>query len=475
MSHVAAEAMNRICKAILCDLDHVMSTEPSSLKRKHRAAEDDDDDADLASLNNAPLSETASVMSLFCYEPGSGADEHEDRGLLTIIYCPSDTGLINKSGKPVITEQDEVIILAGKALDVATGSHFPATRHAVETQVRRKSLVFRCRGNLSATMHPGYEKYGRQAQAHGLGVGGPRTLAQFYREFEALYHSVNLPLQQEQVEVLSFKINVREAKKMDDSGPYVLLEARWALHLTNEQQDLGYVLREFARIKNLHPSAVSLYYQGKKINPHEATPRDLGLDEEDDFDEIDAVVSTTEPQPQQQQSGTITLSIQPWFSDPPIFLSVKVDAPLTSLVHTFYTHKMQGLGEATEQRVRLSKKAKEGELPSYLDLSLTVAEAGLENLAELSAMLLPYPESVRSEMTIKIKPPGGEFILFKVKETTSFQKIMEAYAAKVGANVNARALRFMIDGERVCFHDTPKMLEMEDGDQVDVYNEQCGD
>jgi 2OG-Fe(II) oxygenase superfamily len=194
ISHVAAQAMDKICKAILCDLDHVMSTEPSSLKRKHRAAEDDDDnDAGLASLNNCPLSETASVMSLFCYEPGSGADEHEDRGLLTIIYCPSDTGLIMENGHPVVTEQDEVIILAGKALDVATGGHFPATRHAVKTQVlRRRSLVFRCRGKLNGTLVPGYSKYGRLAHAHGLGVGGPRTLAQFYREFDALYNSVNL-------------------------------------------------------------------------------------------------------------------------------------------------------------------------------------------------------------------------------------------------------------------------------------------
>jgi len=478
MSHQAAEAMHSICKAILCDLDQVMINEPLSLKRKNYSGLDDD--AGLARLNNCPLSESASVLSLFCYQPGSGAEEHEDRGLLTVIYSPRSGSLLNKDGQPVVTEDDEVVIMSGKALDVATGGNFPATRHAVATQALRKSLVFRCRGNLNAALVPGYSKYGRIAPARGLGVGEPRTLAQFYREFEALYLSVNLPTQHEQVKILSFKVNVREAKKVDESGPYLLLEARWSLHLTNEQTSFGYLLREFARIKNLPTSSVSLYYQGKKINPHEETPFNLGLDEEDDLDEIDAVVSTTEQQqpqqpqqPQQHESGTITLSIQPWFADPPIFFSVKVDAPLTTLVESFYTHKMQGLGEATKLRVQLSKKVMGGSSPVILDLAQTVAEAGLENHSELSAILL-YPDSVQDKtITLVFSFAGREKVQLKVLRTTSFQKIFATFAEIVG--VFHGSLRFIYDGVRILSSDTPKMVEAEDMDQIDVYLEQCGD
>jgi Ubiquitin-2 like Rad60 SUMO-like len=137
---------------------------------------------------------------------------------------------------------------------------------------------------------------------------------------------------------------------------------------------------------------------------------------------------------------------------------------------------MQGLGEATEQRVRLSKKVMDGELPSILNHSQTVAEAGLENLAELSAILLPYPESVQDERSITLRIKSvlrDDDIFFRVKGTTRFDQIINAFAAKVGVNVFD--LRFMYDGDRVNWSATPNMLELEEGDQIDAYLAQWGD
>ena len=60
----------------------------------------------------------------------------------------------------------------------------------------------------------------------------------------------------------------------------------------------------------------------------------------------------------------------------------------------------------------------------------------------------------------------------QVKKETKFQKIVEAYAQRKG--INGASLRFMIDGERVQPDSTPKMLELEDNDQVDVMLETVG-
>ena len=57
-------------------------------------------------------------------------------------------------------------------------------------------------------------------------------------------------------------------------------------------------------------------------------------------------------------------------------------------------------------------------------------------------------------------------MFFKVKKTTKLSKMMEAYAKRRGVPVSS--LRFSLDGERIGVEDTPKMLELEENDQIDV-------
>ncbi len=76
-------------------------------------------------------------------------------------------------------------------------------------------------------------------------------------------------------------------------------------------------------------------------------------------------------------------------------------------------------------------------------------------------------EEVPTEsITIRVKDGGGEEMFFKVKKTTKMEKIFTAYAQRKGISVND--LRFMLDGERIKNDSTPKMLELEDNDQIDV-------
>ncbi|GKY98196.1 hypothetical protein MPSEU_000777400 [Mayamaea pseudoterrestris] len=76
------------------------------------------------------------------------------------------------------------------------------------------------------------------------------------------------------------------------------------------------------------------------------------------------------------------------------------------------------------------------------------------------------------QITIRVKDQTGEETFFKVKKTTKMKKIFETYASRRG--VQASSLRFLLDGERIEPDQTPKMLELEDQDQIDCLLEQTG-
>ena len=66
------------------------------------------------------------------------------------------------------------------------------------------------------------------------------------------------------------------------------------------------------------------------------------------------------------------------------------------------------------------------------------------------------------------KVPEGEDVFFKVKTTTKLQKVFDAYAT---ARYPGRDLRFLLDGERLRGDQTPGDVDMEDGDQIDVFED----
>eukprot|EP01034_Spumella_vulgaris_P039564 gene39564-48881_t len=82
------------------------------------------------------------------------------------------------------------------------------------------------------------------------------------------------------------------------------------------------------------------------------------------------------------------------------------------------------------------------------------------------------PSGAEAPITLKVRDQTGEEMFFKVKKGTEMSKIFNAYAGRRG--VAANTLRFMLDDKRLKDTDTPKMLEMEEDDQIDVYLEQLG-
>ena len=83
-------------------------------------------------------------------------------------------------------------------------------------------------------------------------------------------------------------------------------------------------------------------------------------------------------------------------------------------------------------------------------------------------------ESSQSDekLDLKVSDSHGALTHFKVKKTTKFRNILTAYASKAG--IEERAIRLMVDGERVNLEQCPGDLDMENGDQIDAMVEQQG-
>merc|ERR1711979_101265 len=75
---------------------------------------------------------------------------------------------------------------------------------------------------------------------------------------------------------------------------------------------------------------------------------------------------------------------------------------------------------------------------------------------------------------IKLKVVGQDAneIHFRVKMSTQMGKLKKSYSERVGVPVSS--LRFLFDGRRINDDETPKQLEMEQDDVIEVYQEQTG-
>lgn len=96
-------------------------------------------------------------------------------------------------------------------------------------------------------------------------------------------------------------------------------------------------------------------------------------------------------------------------------------------------------------------------------------------MAEAAADVKPdVKPSVGSTVTLKLKSSTEASTSFKVKKTTKFSKIANAYAAKQGRRVEE--YNFIFDGNRISgtSEDTVESLHLEDGDQIDVALAQVG-
>jgi len=82
----------------------------------------------------------------------------------------------------------------------------------------------------------------------------------------------------------------------------------------------------------------------------------------------------------------------------------------------------------------------------------------------------PQPELVE-HLNIKVTDSNNE-VFFKIKRDTKLKKLMTAFCERQGKAV--QSVRFLFDGTRVNPDDDPNSLGMEDGDTLEVHQEQVG-
>ncbi|KID96248.1 Small ubiquitin-related modifier, SUMO, partial [Metarhizium majus ARSEF 297] len=79
-------------------------------------------------------------------------------------------------------------------------------------------------------------------------------------------------------------------------------------------------------------------------------------------------------------------------------------------------------------------------------------------------------DELREHLTIKVTDDNE--MVFKVKRSTKLEKLMNAFCDRQGQSPNS--VRFLFEGSRVQPTETPDTLEMQDGDTIEVHQEQIG-
>lgn len=75
-------------------------------------------------------------------------------------------------------------------------------------------------------------------------------------------------------------------------------------------------------------------------------------------------------------------------------------------------------------------------------------------------------------INLKVLGQDNAIIQFKIKKHTPLKKLMNAYCER--ASLSMATVRFRFDGQAINELDTPDTLEMEEGDTIEVYQQQTG-
>ncbi|XP_019088435.1 PREDICTED: putative small ubiquitin-related modifier 8 [Camelina sativa] len=77
-----------------------------------------------------------------------------------------------------------------------------------------------------------------------------------------------------------------------------------------------------------------------------------------------------------------------------------------------------------------------------------------------------------SHITVKIKSQDDVCVYFRIKRDVEVRKMMQAYSDKVGKQIST--FRFLFDGTRIKFNQTPNEIGLEEEDEIEAFVEQLG-
>lgn len=112
----------------------------------------------------------------------------------------------------------------------------------------------------------------------------------------------------------------------------------------------------------------------------------------------------------------------------------------------------------------------DNETPKMLEMKEnSVMEAFIEQEKPVSK--LEKDESDGEHIKIRVNGAGNE-VIFRVKPTIAMENIFKMYCNSRGVELNT--IRFCIYGRRIKNNETPKSLNLEDGDEIDAFLPQEG-
>ena len=155
----------------------------------------------------------------------------------------------------------------------------------------------------------------------------------------------------------------------------------------------------------------------------------------------------------------------------PIFFKIKKETKLRKVFTSYAERRGQSLGSLRFRYEGANLKIDGEETPKMLEMEdgdqvdVFLERTGGEDKGDGEA-------KGDKQLTIVVKNQDGDEMFFKVKKETKMGKIFDAYAQRKG--IASNSLKFMLDGERIQADNTPKMLELEDQDQIDVQIDQIG-
>ncbi|KAI5683242.1 hypothetical protein M9H77_04470 [Catharanthus roseus] len=82
------------------------------------------------------------------------------------------------------------------------------------------------------------------------------------------------------------------------------------------------------------------------------------------------------------------------------------------------------------------------------------------------------PSGKPTHIILKVNGQDGNEVFFKIKRITQLRKLMNVYFDH--QSVDSNLITFLFDGSPLRGEQTPKELEMEDGDEIDAMKHQTG-
>jgi len=103
-----------------------------------------------------------------------------------------------------------------------------------------------------------------------------------------------------------------------------------------------------------------------------------------------------------------------------------------------------------------------------------LSDERLKSDGEVTSTTAPPPSGSTEKRHLELScvSQDGHEVHFRVQPTTKFKKIMDSYCSRMA--IGSDSVRFLTDGTRITENDTPKSLELESGDMIDVVLQQTG-